>query len=184
MSAILGTVASSKLKQTTAYESIATYTAAGGESSFTFTSIPQTYAHLEVRVLSRRPSGTGHVIALQLNNDTGSNYSWHNVYGNGATAFAQASTNIDYIDTFWPHSGSNLSGQYGAGTIQILDYSSTTKNTTVKALGGGDANGSGGIYLTSGAWYNTAALSTLKIFFRGDTVVAGSSYSLYGIKGA
>jgi hypothetical protein len=183
MSAILGTVASSILKQTTAYNSIATYTAAGGESSFTFTSIPQTYAHLEVRILSRRPSGSSHVIALQMNSDTGANYSWHNAYSNGSLAFAGAASASTYIDTFWPNTGSNLSNQFGAGTIDILDYSSSTKNTTVRSLGGGDHNGSGSIYLTSGAWYNTAAITSLTIFFRGDTVVAGSSFALYGIKG-
>ena len=126
-------------------------TAVGGESSFTFSSIPSTYKHLQIRCLSRRSTGINHVIVLQFNGDTASNYWWHLLEGNGSTVTASSvSVATNRIQTFWPNPGTNLSGQFGAGIIDIHDYASTTKNKTVRSFGGGDANGSGKTDLSSG----------------------------------
>jgi hypothetical protein len=73
---------------------------------------------------------------------------------------------------------------FGAGVTDILDYTNTSKNTTVRALGGADANGSGSIDLTSAAWLNTNAVTSITLTTNnGSTFTAGSSFALYGIKG-
>ena len=185
LNTVLGTLSSGVAAATGSYESIATYTASGGESSFTFSSIPSTYKHLQLRCLSRRSTGVSHVVALRFNADSGTNYWWHLLEGDGSTATASSvSSAANRIQTFWPNPSVNLADQFGAGIIDIHDYASTTKNKTVRCFGGGDANGTGKIDLSSGLWSNTSAINEIYVYFLGDTVVANSQFALYGIKGA
>jgi hypothetical protein len=166
---------------TNSYESIQTITAAGGETSFTFSSIPSTYKHLQVRSIFR-PSAIAW-LAARFNADTGTNYSRHDLRGDGSSASAEAgvSVNLMYLHLYLPTPATNV---FGAGVTDILDYTNTSKNTTVRALGGADANGSGSIDLTSAAWLNTSAVTSMTLTTNnGSTFTAGSSFALYGIKG-
>ena len=65
----------------------------------------------------------------------------------------------------------------GALIIDILDFSSTDKNTTVKNLFGTADNDFLG--LSSGAWYSTNAVTSLLLY--NGTHYANSTYSLYGM---
>ena len=85
---ILGIIASSITGSTlTSYESISTVTVGGGGSaSVSFTSIPATYTHLQVRAIVRTTSASNPNLAYKLNNDTSnSNYRYHQIIGTGAT---------------------------------------------------------------------------------------------------
>jgi hypothetical protein len=69
--------------------------------------------------------------------------------------------------------------------IDIHDYASTTKNKTVRSFFGHDRNGAGSVYLYSGLWMNTGAITSLSLGqanFSG-TFDTGTVASLYGIKG-
>jgi hypothetical protein len=159
-------------------------TATSSVTSFTFSSIPSTYKHLQIRCLSRRDTGVSHVVVLQFNGDTATNYWWHLLEGNGSTATSSSvSSATNRVQTFWPNPSVNLAGQFGAGIIDIHDYASTTKYKTVRCFGGGDANGTGKINLTSGVWNSTSAINSIVISFVGDTVVTGTTFALYGMKG-
>jgi hypothetical protein len=184
LNTILGSLSSGVAASTSSYESIASYTASGGESSFTFSSVPATYVSLELRCLSRRSTGVSHVVALRFNADSGNNYWWHLLEGNGSTVTASSvGSAANRAQTFWPNPSVNLAGQFGAGIISIHDYASTTKYKTVRTFGGGDANGTGLVNLSSGLWSSTSAINEVYVYFLGDTVVAGSTFALYGIKG-
>jgi hypothetical protein len=67
-----------------AYDSIATATFTGSALSVTFSSIPSTYTHLQIRGLARTPSGNDQ-IDLRFNGDSGNNYSMHGLSGDGAS---------------------------------------------------------------------------------------------------
>ena len=69
------------------YESVATVTVgAGGSSSISFTSIPSTYKHLQLRISGLAGAADAY---LYLNSDTtNSNYYMHSLYGNGSSAQA------------------------------------------------------------------------------------------------
>lgn len=170
-----------------AYESIATVTVgAGGSASVTFSSIPSTYQHLQVRFIARiSTSDTAENTWLQFNGDTGSNYSYHFLDGNGSSASANGAatqTRILAGRAGAANSGSNI---FGVNILDVHDYASTTKNTTARILGGIDRNGDGNIRLDSGAWFNTAAVTSLTISpTTSNSFVLGSVFSLYGIKGA
>lgn len=185
---ILGIVASSisgNLWPTNSFESIASYTATGNITSYTFNSIPSTYQHLQLRCLSRRDTGVGHLVVLQFNGDTSSNYWWHLLEGDGATLSASSvSVATNRINAYWPNKGTNLANQFGPGIIDIHNYANTSMKKVVRCIGGGDSNGSGAIDFSSGIWNSTAAINSITISFSSDTVVANSKFALYGIKGA
>jgi hypothetical protein len=179
---ILGIVASSQQRAfsvTGAYDSIATVTVgSGGASSITFSSIPSTYTHLQIRAIGKGANAGGRDILFQLNSDTGSNYNSHQIYGNGSSAVAQAKgTSTNGWFTYWD------SAQFGPAVMDILDYSNTNKNTTTRTLGGHDLNGSGFILLRSGLWMNTSAVTSISFFTDSGNFTEYSQFALYGIKG-
>ena len=171
------------------YESIATVTVgSGGSSTVSFSSIPSTYKHLQVRYIGRDTrSVTGDTLYVYANADsTGSNYYFHIMSGNGSTASAQASGGFTgYAAAIGQLTGANAtSGMFGAGVIDILDYASTSKNKTFRGLTGQDTNGAGITGIYSNLWLNSStAISGLT--FRGDTgdFAQYTQFALYGIKG-
>ena len=165
------------------FESIATVTAAGGETSLSFGSISADYKSLQIRILSRRTTGTTAIVQVQFNSDTASNYWWHYISGDGATAAATNSgAATTSMRTFFMNSGTNVANQYGVGVIDILDYASTTKYKTLRSFGGNDQNATGRVSLTSGMWNSTAAVTSVEFSFLGDALAAGSTFALYGVK--
>ena len=164
------------------YESIATTTAAGGETSITFSSIAGTYASLQIRGIMQRNAAAAMNLAFRFNSDTGANYASHWLYGDGATVTATGASAATYaLSVEMP---SNTANTLGAFITDIHDYASTTKNKTIRTFGGYDKNGSGKSQLNSGLWVSTAAVTSVTLYFLGDALAAGSTFALYGIKGA
>lgn len=173
-----------------AYESIATTTVgAGGASSITFSSIPSTYTHLQIRFIARDNRGLSYsYLGLRFNGDTGANYRNHYLVGYGSSVGAGSDGGGL---TRWPTDGipggSATANVFGAGIIDILDYTSTTNNKTLRALVGNDTNGGGSIYFDSGLWYATpSAITSITIVDQSNgegNFVQYSQFALYGIKG-
>ena len=186
MSPILGILASQDYVRIppSSYESIASATGTGSSGTITFSSIPSTYNHLQIRIMARATAG-GNNIQLTLNSDTGTNYTKHNLGGNGSIVFANGDVSQNYIsfDDFTTTS-SDGANTMGIGIIDVHDYSSTTKNKTLRGFGGRDNNGSGNIKLHSGLWINTNAISSITLTHSGSNFSSSSVFSLYGIKGA
>ena len=165
---------------TNSYESIATVTVgAGGTSTISFSSIPSTYKHLQIRLMETSSSANNDIVC-RFNSDSGTNYSLHALLGSGVSASAYATANNTYVSLGYTGTSSNS----GVAVCDILDYADTNKYKTVRALGGLDQNGSGYILLQSGNWRNTSAISTITIT-HGAAVNFNqySSFALYGIKG-
>lgn len=185
---ILGIYASSAQPalNATSFDSIATITVgAGGAANITFSSIPSTYKHLQIRGISRtdRVSNTDN-IHIFLNSDTGSNYAWHQLVGDGSTAAAGggSSTNVNYAAATTLGS-TGLANAFGASVIDILDYTNTSKYTTVRSLLGKDSNGGGEVGLRSALWQNTNAVTTVTLIAQTSANISQySSFALYGIK--
>lgn len=165
------------------FDSIATVTVgSGGAASITFSSIPQTYTHLQIRGISN--SGDASYIAAQFNGDTGTNYSNHAIYGdNGGTLVAQANTTTSNVQI--ARSNYVAGSMFGAGICDILDYTNTNKYKTTRALAGNDSNGTAGgvIFFSSGNWRSTSAITSISIFPTSGNFRQYSSFALYGIKG-
>ncbi len=175
---ILGIIASSLPAVTTDYESIATVSLSSSAANVEFTSIPGTFAHLQVRVYQMNTQIA--TTNLKLNNDSGSNYSRHYLYGGGSSAVgASGSASQTSIGVLY-----NESTTYAAvSVIDILDYQNTNKNKTVRSLMGWDANGSGYVFFYSGSWMNSStAVNQLTFTPDGGTFATGTKFALYGIR--
>jgi len=157
---------------------------AAGASSVTFTNIPNTYTHLQIRAIQRNVSTNGYT-RMQFNNDTASNYSVHYLDGDGASALAGGTANNDHA--YFGYSGtSSNSSIYGVAIVDILDYANTNKYKTSRTFNGIDVNGSGGyVELGSSSWRSTSAITSIKIAFGAGTNFAQySQFALYGVKTA
>jgi hypothetical protein len=182
VSPILGIIASQNYPRiTNSYESIATVTVgSGGSSTITFSSIPSTYKHLQVRAIMRDAGGNGE-FKVELNSDTTTtNYYRHGIYGDGSSAYAFAQNNNTNISM--PYSGETANAFNGC-VIDILDYASTSKYKTIRTLGGKDVNGSGQMFLNSNLWNNSAAVSTIALkIIGGSNFAQYSHFALYGVR--
>jgi len=184
MSPILGIVASSNFQRvTSSYASIATTTLGTATASITFSSIPATYTHLQVRGIVR-PGTNNADMRLTLNSDSGSNYARHRLIGNGGSVDATGTASTAFIGIFDANGLQTASTAFGAAVIDILDYANTSKYKTVRVLSGNDNNGSGQVGLSSGLWQSTLAVSTITLVMSSGNLDTYSSFALYGIKGA
>lgn len=165
-----------------AYESIQTVTVpvATVYPTITFTSIPSTYKHLQIRAIGL--STTSNHGDLRFNSDSANNYTYHALGGTGSVAYAEASAPRSDIASIVRMAGS--ANAVGCAVIEILDYASNNKYKTVRSLRGFDNNGTGDISLISGMWMNTSsAITSITITARGGTFTSYSSFALYGMKG-
>lgn len=167
------------------YESIMTATGTGSSGTISFTAIPATYKHLQIRFLTRSTrSATSSNIFIGFNSDTTTgNYYGHMLEGNGASASASAKIGTSTSFMSATSAASNTSGIFSGGVIDVLDYANTNKYKTSRGLSGYDANGSGLLYLASGLWMSTAAISSIQITDPLGSFATNSSFALYGIKG-
>ena len=159
------------------FESIATSTPSG-TTSVTFSSIPSTYKHLQIRAKISNVTSNIYYYT-QFNGDTSASYARHGLYGDGTSAAAFGAATRNEI----------MVGYDGGFTqplniiVDIQDYANTSKNKTVRAISGNDQNGAGIIALLSGLWMNTSAINSLTIYNGGNNYTTGTVISLYGIKG-
>lgn len=184
MPIIQGIIASS-YKAGGSFESIATLTAAGGETSLTFSSIPSTYKALQIRGIVRNTNASTGWTGLKVQpNSATSTYADHRLSGNGTTASANGSTGRAFglVDNSVPRDG-NTASVFGTVIIDVIDYASTSKAKTFRNFTGVDINGTGIVNLTSFLWTDTTAISSIVLSPETDAFKAGSTFALYGIKG-
>jgi len=158
----------------------------GGTASINFTNIPQGYKHLQVRFICRGGDvAADRALTMRFNGDTGTNYAWHRLRGDGSAASAGAGATQDYIFCGSQVDGGTAANIFSAGVIDILDYSNVYKFKTARALGGFDKNGATGyINFNSGLWMNTAPITSLSLLYANSVnTVQHSRFSLYGIRG-
>jgi hypothetical protein len=155
------------------YSTIATYTASGSPTSYTFSSIPSTYTDL---VLVASGTNTSSML-VQFNGDTGSNYSYTYLWSQSGAASGRGSNAAFCYVGEW---GSTT----GATTIiNFNSYASTSVNKTVMSRNsdGFTTNGSVGAYIS--LWRNTAAINAIKIY-GASSFGTGTVLTLYGIAAA
>jgi hypothetical protein len=167
------------------YDAIGTVTVgAGGQSTVSFTSIPGTYKHLQLRMLTRTNGSQPSWQSIRFNSST-TGYNNHTLEGNGSTASAGYENLVDRINLGQTIGSSGLANAFGLCIVDILDYANTNKNKTIRDLEGWDANGSGAVILRSGLWQNTSAITEITLGpqnFGGTIYSQYSSFALYGIK--
>jgi hypothetical protein len=178
----------------TSYESIATANGTGSSGVITFSSIPSTYKHLQIRSINRTTTATadGDPFNIRINGDTGANYAYHMVQGYvGATTgvTTDAASSATSMLSGYSAGNQNTASMFAPFVIDLLDYQNTNKFKTIRNLQGFDANGDGSgaryyaIRFFSGLWQSTSAITSITITAPNGNWATGSSFALYGIKG-
>lgn len=174
------------------FESIATLTPSGGSATATFSSIPSTYKHLQIRGIvhdnyaTDKAPNAGFDLNMIFNSDSAANYSNHYLYGNGTSAVAAGQANSSVIKL--PGTNQISTANYMSVLIMdVLDYANISKYKTIRTFNGADANGTGTtnrcVALNSASWRSTSAVNEIQINAWGTGFVAGTQFALYGIKG-
>ena len=160
------------------YDLLETQILGSTQASVVFSSLgaySPTYKHLQLRVVYTDSSSASN---LRFNGDSGSNYSIHQLFGDGSSTGSGGATSQTSL--FLPIT-TNSSTQFGSYITDILDFGSTTKNKTVRSLGGFSSTGPYSL-MRAGAYLSATAITSITILGVGG-LLTGSRFSLYGIKG-
>lgn len=154
-------------------------------ATITFSAIPQGYKHLQLRILARgNNANTYDSFSVRFNGDSGNNYTFHGLYGEGVGT--PTATGVNPYSAFrgTEITGNNASaGMFGGAIVDVLDYNSTNRYKTARGFGGDDRNGSGIVGITSGTWLNSSAITSIVIApVFGSLFLQHSQFALYGIK--
>lgn len=159
------------------YEPVANYTVSSAQSSYTFSSISQSYTDL-VLVISGQAS-TSDAIFLQVGNgsvDTGSNYSRTFARGTGSAATsgrATAATGMFVLDA-------STSTQFNL----VNSFQNYSNATTYKTILTRANNTSGATWALVNLWRSTSAINTIKIYMGSANFAVGTQFTIYGIAAA
>lgn len=136
-------------------------------ASVTFSSIPATYR--DIIIVVRGSITSAGDVWMRFNGDSGSNYTFVQMAGNGSSASSS--------------SGSQTFGQIsntGSGEIaaiaSVMDYSATDKHKTILSRNTGDI-----VRAWAVRWANTAAINQIQVSAASSFSTA--TISLYGIAG-
>jgi len=164
------------------FDSISTTTISGsGVTSITFSSIPQTYSHLQIRYWTIAATANNSYPRLRFNGDTASNYNSDRLVSDGTSVTTYSGTTTSQIESSgFTWTAGDVDPE--VGIIDIADYANANKYKVAISYGGADQNAGGGVWLASGVWRNTAAITSITIISPSFGVPA--KFALYGIKGA
>lgn len=158
---------------------IATTTLGSAASTITFSSIPSTYTDLRLVITFSKETATSQTsCVVRFNSDTGTNYSFTSVYGNGTSAASTRSTNDNYIYANFMTDATSASLCFTS--IDVFSYAGSTYKT-VLTTGSGDKNGSGAVERIVGLWRSTSAINTVALISQIGNFAAGTTATLYGI---
>ncbi len=158
---------------------------AAGASSVSFTNIPGTYAHLQLRYLVKASGSSESYDFLQMTiNGSTPSARQHYLTGNGSAASADTGTLSAAVLSPFPN-GNGPASTYGVGVVDILDYANTNKARVTRTLGGWDQNGSGQVRLVSSWIDSTSAITSIELkSTNNNTLAQYSQFALYAVKGA
>lgn len=158
------------------YKSIAYVTLPLAIPVITFSSIPQIYTDLILVVSGFDVPGNGY-LSLQINGNTGTNYSRTTMSGNGSTTLSITSTNQTNL---FPSIG-NSSTNIGQEIMQFQNYSNTVTNKTILFRG---FQSPGTVNAQVGLFRSTSAITSISLSAVGGNIGVGSTFNLYGIAAA
>jgi hypothetical protein len=152
------------------YVALRTETVAVATSSVTI-SLTGISGYTDLVLVANYSKSAGARLNLTYNGDTGNNYSYTRMNGNGTAASSDRIANFGIIDAGYTDTTRATS------VIQIMNYSNTTTFKTTLVRANSTAEGTGAF---SALWRNTAAITSITLGGL-NNIQAGSTFSLYGI---
>jgi hypothetical protein len=166
-----------------AYDLLETQILTSSASSVTFTgldTLASGYQHLQIRSVVRNDSFADNLF-IRMNGVTSTSYARHRLRGNGTAVQSAAGFSDTRISGIEMSTSSDDANIFSPSVIDILDFSSSSKNTTLRALYGKNPTNTL-IGLVSGLFVNTAAVTSIELYADANMAI-GSRFSLYGIRG-
>jgi hypothetical protein len=141
--------------------------------------IPATYKHLHVYGQGRITGASGGTVFCQFNDDSGNNYQWVFILGNGSTATSGQDTSDPRIPIGQFSNTGDPAGSASSFIAQILNYPSPFhQNVHANTLYNDNTTRS--IYEIAGKWSNTSGIKKMRIFAADGTGVDGSTSMAQG----
>ena len=148
-------------------------------ASVTFTSIPQTYTDLLLRVSARNSAGS---TGIQIEfNASATGYTNRRLFGDGSGVTSDA-PGLNYISNTMIDDSGYTASTFGNGDIYIPNYTSSNyKSVSIDGVTENNATGALSMF-TAGLWSNTAAITAVKLTAESaGNFVINSTFYLYGI---
>jgi hypothetical protein len=148
----------------------------GGAASIIFTGIPQTGKDL-LLLISAKSDQNGS-INIQINGDTGSNYTYRYLRGSGSAVLSASATttNLD-LDNQTAINGANI---FSNTQVYFANYALTTQNKSISSDSVTEDNATTAWQLINAArWANNNAITSISISRVNFNLVQHSSASLY-----
>jgi hypothetical protein len=162
------------------YEPIATTTLGSAAASITFSSIPATYTDLRLVFVGKRDGATSNYVVVNVNGDTGTNYSDTQLNGNGSSA---TSTRNSTATAWYCGTVATIETNSAFFSLDVFSYAGSTFKTALSTFNN-DRNGSGGVQYNVNLWRSTAAINSIKVDASSGNYATGTTATLYGIKNA
>lgn len=161
---------------TPTYTALANLTLGSSATTVTFSSIGQSFSHLVLLMNLKSVSGTASVL-LRPNNDTGFNYGYVNLQGNGSGT--NTLTNVGGNNNFGLTVNTGVStSEYSPLKLDVFNYTGSKHKPMLVRNNRAGA----GVEAIAGRWYSTSAINSLYLSLNGgDSFASGSTFALYGI---
>jgi len=160
------------------YKHIAQELLTSSASTISFTSIPQTYTDLLLKISTRNGNGLSQFLTF---NSTSTGYAGKLIQGTGTSANAQT-TATTYL-TMLCADNRSTGNTFGNAEVYITNYtSSNTKAVRIDSVTETNDNNFAYRELLAGSWANSAAITTITLTPEVGTFASGSLVNLYGIK--
>ncbi len=155
---------------------------AGGAASMDFSSIPATYTDLKLVFMLRYNGSLDTRFKVRFNADSGANYSFKILEGNGASASSSGASVTTSIQSDSGNYAATTSSVFSSGELYIPNYLSANQKSV--SIDNVEENNAATAYATlvAGLWSGTAAINEITISPLSDQLVQYSSATLYGIK--
>ncbi len=157
----------------------------GGAANIDFTSIPQTYTDLLLKVSARSTAAPGVAVDnlnAQFNGNTAVVYSEKGLGGNGSAAYSQQYTR-NLVGVGLLNSSNSTANTFGNSEIYIPNYAgSNNKSSSADGVTENNATASW-VEMDAGLFSNTSAITSIKLSCGGNFVQYSTAY-LYGISNA
>ena len=162
------------------YTLIASYTVSSAQSSYTFTSIPQTYTDLILKMSTRDGDTSGALTSVSFNGVT-TNLSARRIRGTGSAATSSTFASNIYVQN---NAGSYTANTFANTEIYIPNYTSSNYKS-VSADGVSENNATAAeMELDAGLWSSTAAITSITLTAAAPNYQVNTTFYLYGVKNA
>ena len=153
-----------------------------GTNSVTFSSIPQTYTDLIIKISARASTGTQSAPTLMSINGNTSNLTFKRIQGAGSGAvISQSGSGTGGVGGIFTTGSDFTANVFGSGEVYIPNY--TSANYKSYSIDSTNENNGTGSYMSmvAGLWSDTAAITSLTFTQEDGNTANGSTFYLYGI---